>query len=80
VRETRKALRNGLVEVLHDLFELLEGSNETHYEHFINADKKSLLSFVKQEEAAVAAADVEEDFTDTAASIHIPAPPPGMYQ
>jgi len=85
VKDARLALKNGLLALLHGLYELCEASTVDKYQHFINIDKKTLMENIKQEEDAVVAADVDEDFVDEGVKIEIDEPeerdaPLGMYQ
>ena len=78
VREARRTLQNGLVDLLHGLFDICQASSATTYTHFINVDRKDLLTFIKHEEEEVLAADVNEDFVD-AEVIQGAQNPPDMY-
>jgi len=80
VKQARLALRNGLVELVHGLYEMCQGSRAAQYTNFIQYDKPSLLAAIKQEAAAVEAVNVDEDFVDPAAEIKVQGPPAGMYQ
>jgi len=84
VKEARLSLKNGLVALLHGLYELTQASDATKFHNFINIDKKTLMANIKQEEEAVQAVDIEEDFIDDAVVMEVKekedAPPAGMYQ
>jgi len=77
--QKREKLRNGLIEILHDIWKLCEASNKTKFERYIDIDKPTLLGMLTTQQKALEQGDIAEGLEDASVEIKSEEPPRGVY-